>query len=41
MRLEYVNTKKKIDDIFTKDLLKDAYEYIRGKLGVILLDKVT
>ena len=41
VRLEYVNTKEKIVDIFTKDLPKDAHEYVRGKLGVIPLSKAT
>ena len=40
VKLEYVHTKEKISNIFTKFLPKDAYEYLRGKLGVILLDKV-
>ena len=39
VRLEYVNTKQKIVDIFTKALPKDSHEYLRGKLGVIPLDK--
>ena len=37
--MEYVNTKEKIVDIFTKALTKDAHEYLRGKLGVITLSK--
>lgn len=41
VKLEYVNTKEKIIDIFTKDLPKDTHEYLRGKLGVIPLDKST
>ena len=39
VRLEYVNTKEKIVDIFTKTLPKDALFYLRGKLGVISLSK--
>ena len=39
VKMEYVNTKEKIVDIFTKALPKDAYEYLRGKLGVIPLSK--
>ena len=39
VRLEYVNTKEKIANIFTKPLPKDAFLYIRGKLGVIPLSK--
>ena len=37
VKMEYVNTKEKIADIFTKPLPKDAHEYLRGKLGVIPL----
>lgn len=41
VRLEYVNTKEQIVDIFTKPLPKDAFFfYLRGKLGVIPLSKV-
>ena len=39
VKMEYVNTKEKIDDIFTKSLPKDAHEYLRCKLGVIPLSK--
>ena len=39
VKMEYVNTKEKIVDIFTKPSPKDAYEYLRGKLGVIPLTK--
>ena len=35
VKMEYVNTKEQIADIFTKALPKDAHEYLRGKLGVI------
>ena len=41
VKLEYVHTKEKNDDIFTKALPKDAHEYLRGKLGVIPLSKDT
>ena len=41
VKLEYVNTKEQIIDIFTKILPKYAHEYLRGKLGVILLSKAT
>ena len=34
IRLEYVHTKEKIANIFTKPLPKDAFLYLRGKLGV-------
>ena len=37
IRLEYVHTKEQIADIFTKPLPKDAFLYLRGKLGVIPL----
>ena len=37
VRLEYVNTEEQIVDIFTKPLPKDAFPYLRGKLGVIPL----
>ena len=36
-RLEYVNTKEHIADIFTKPLPKDAFVFLRGKIGVIPL----
>ena len=39
VKLEYVNTKGQIADIFTKPLPKEAYEYLRDKLGVIPLSK--
>lgn len=41
VRIEYVNTKEQIANIFTKALPKDAHEYLRGKLGVIPLAKAT
>ena len=41
VRMEYVNTKEQIVDIFTKALSKDAHEYLRGKLGVIPLSKAS
>ena len=39
VKMEYVNTKEKIVDIFTKELPKDSHEYLRGKLEVIPLSK--
>ena len=39
VKMEYVNTKEQIADIFTKPLPKDAFEYLRGKLGVLPLTK--
>ena len=41
VRMEYVNIKEKITDIFIKVLPKDAHEHIKGKLGVIPLSKST
>ena len=41
VRMEYVNTKEQIADIFTKPLPKYVHEYLRGKLGVIPLSKAT
>ena len=37
VKLEYVNTTEQIVDIFTKPLPKDAFLYLRSKLGVIPL----
>ena len=37
IKLEYINTKERIVDIFTKALLKDTFEYLRGMLGVMPL----
>ena len=39
IKLEYVHTKEQIADIFTKPLTKDAFLYLRGKLGVIPLSE--
>ena len=39
IRLEYVHTKEQIADIFTKPLPKDAFLYLRSKLGVIPLSE--
>ena len=38
-RLEYVNTKEQIVDIFTKPLPKDAFFYLRNKIGVTPLSE--
>ena len=40
VKMEYIHSKEHSDDIFTKPLLKDAYEYLRGKLGVKPLTQV-
>ena len=34
VKMEYIHIKEKIAYIFTKPLPKDAYEYLRGRLGV-------
>ena len=39
VKMEYVNKKEKIADIFTKPLPKDVHDYLRGKLGVISLSR--
>ena len=39
VKMEYVNTKEQIADIFTKPLPKEAHEYLKGKLGAIPLSK--
>ena len=39
-QVKMINSKEQIVDIFTKPLPKDAFEYLRGKLGVIPLSKV-
>ena len=37
IKLEYVNTKEQIANIFTKPLPREAFEYLRQKTGVIAL----
>ena len=34
VKMKYINSKEQIVDIFTKPLPKDAFEYLRGNLGV-------
>ena len=34
VKMEYIHSKEQIVDIFIKPLPKDAFEYLRGKLGV-------
>jgi hypothetical protein len=34
IRVEYVGTKEQIVDIFTKSLPREAFEYLRRKLGI-------
>ena len=40
VKMEYIHTKEQIANIFTKPLPKDAYEYLRGMLGVEPLTQV-
>ena len=40
VKMEYNHSKEKIVDIFTKPLPKDAFEYLRDKLGVKPLSQV-
>ena len=35
VKLEYVDTKEHVADIFTKSLPKEAFEHLRQKMGVI------
>ena len=35
IKLEYVCTKEQIADIFTKPLPREAFEYLRQKLGIL------
>ena len=39
IKLEYVETKEQIVDIFTKPLPRETFEYLRQKLGVISFPK--
>ena len=41
VRMEYVNTKEKLVDIFTRALPEEPHEYLRIKLGVLPLSKAT
>lgn len=34
VKMEYINSKEQIANIFTKKLPKDTFEYLRHKLGV-------
>ena len=40
IKLEYVHTKEQIAGIFTNPLPKNAFLYLKGKLGVIPLSEV-
>ena len=37
VKLDYVATKEQIEDIFTKPLPSDIFEYLRRKLGVVFV----
>ena len=37
IKLEYIDTKEHVADIFTKPLPKEAFEHLRQKMGVFLL----
>ena len=41
VRMEYVNTKEKLANIFTKALPRESHEYLRSQLGVLTLSKAT
>ena len=36
IKLEHIGTKEEVADIFTKPLLREAFQYLRQKLGVII-----
>jgi len=39
VKLEYVPSKEQVADIFTKPLPREAFEYLRQKLGVFSANK--
>jgi hypothetical protein len=39
IRVEYVGTKEQVEDIFTKPLPWESFEYLRQRLGVISTPK--
>ena len=41
VRMDYVNTKEQLVNIFTKDLPREPHEYLRCQLGVLPLSKDT
>ena len=41
VRMEYVNTKEQLANIFTKDLPREPHEYLRSQLGVLPISKAT
>jgi hypothetical protein len=40
IKVEYVGTKKQVANIFTKPLPREAFEYVRQRLGVISTPKM-
>jgi hypothetical protein len=40
IRVEYVGKKEQVEDIFTKPLPREAFEYLRERLGVISTPKM-
>jgi hypothetical protein len=40
IRVEYVGTKEQLEDIFTKPLPQESFEYIHQRLGVISTPKI-
>ena len=40
IKVEYVGTKEKVVDIFTKPLPREAFEHLRQRLGVISTPKM-
>jgi hypothetical protein len=37
IKLEYVPTQEQVENIFTKPLSRDVFEYLRKKMGLVLL----
>ncbi len=37
IKLDHIGTKDQVADIFTKPLSKEAFEYLRQKLGVVAI----
>ena len=40
IRVQYVGTKEQVENIFTKPLPREAFEYLRQRLGVISTPKM-